>query len=278
MTSVVPPRDEQNFVSFSARRSSIRREVCRALLVLAALACGESPTAPVPIAPTTPTRVLARVNCVADTRAHQVTCAASDSGAAFTRNGSPQVLGDLIVGGQGQFITLTSSSVTYTGDVFSFNTTVQNLIGQKLGTLDGVSLDPTGVRVFFEDLPHATSGSGTIDFTNPVGGTSLVDGYGDFTATNQPYYQYNQIIATGQTSLAKNWRMHIPATVGTFIFSVYVSAPVQYPNGWIDVTPATKSLKTGDTQQLTATVRDVVGRTVTGQTVTWASGNTGVAT
>jgi hypothetical protein len=218
---------------------------------------------------------------VADTRSLQISCASSDSGSAtpsLTKNASGQVLGDLIVGGQNQFITLTSSGVAYAGNVFSFNTTVQNLIGQKLGTMDGVTLDPTGVRVFFYDFPHATSGTGTIDFVNPVGGTSLVDGFATFTATNQPYYQYNQILATGQTSALKQWRIHIPASVITFAFGVYVSAPVQYPNGWIDVAPATATLKAGATQALTATVRDVVGRTLTGQTVTWSTGNAAAAT
>ncbi|MEO8337292.1 MAG: invasin domain 3-containing protein [bacterium] len=168
--------------------------------------------------------------------------------------------------------------MAYAGDVFSFNTTVQNLIGQKLGTTDGITLDPTGVRVFFYDAPHATSGSGTIDFIDPVGGGSLVDGFATFTASNQPYYQYNQILATSQTSAPKQWRIHIPASVTTFAFGVYVSAPVQFPTGWIDVAPPTATLKAAATQALTATVRDVVGRTVTGQTVTWGTSNAAVAT
>ncbi|MDB4915480.1 MAG: Ig domain protein group 1 domain protein, partial [Gemmatimonadetes bacterium] len=258
--------------------SRVHRLAANVIVVTAALACGEPLTAPTPIQTRS---VVARVNCVASTRTMQVACARADSGSAGTglsRTADGAVHADLIVGGQNTFVTLTSSNVTYAGDVFSFNTTVQNLIGQKLGTTDGVTLDPNGVRVFFEQLPIATSGSGTIDFVNPVGGGSLVDGYAAFTQSNQPYYQYNQILATNQTSSARNWRIHIPSTVGSFEFSVYVSAAVQYPTGYITVAPASTGLKTGDTQQLSATVYDVVGRPLTGETVTWGTSDGAVAT
>jgi hypothetical protein len=207
-----------------------------------------------------------------------VVCASGDSSAtaaALSHNG---IHADLILGGQNNFIQLGSSNVAYSGDVFSFDATVKNLIGQKLGTTDGTTLDPTGVRVFFEDLPTATSGTGSIDFVNPAGGGSLVDGYATFTHSNQPYYQYNQILATNQTSAAASWRIHIPATVNTFTFSVYVSAPVQYPTGYVTVSPATATLKTGGTRALAGTVHDAEGRVQTGETVTWGTSNASVAT
>ncbi|MDB4917186.1 MAG: putative Ig protein [Gemmatimonadetes bacterium] len=237
------------------------------------LACTERLTGPAST-PVAPSQVLTRLDCVATTSTRQVTCTSVDPSSA---KAASTTSADLIVGGQNTFVTLASTNVTYVDDVFSFNTTVKNLLGQALGTTDGTTLDPSGVRVFFEEQPVATSGSGTLDFQNPLGG-SFVDGFASFTQSNQPYYQYNQLLAPDQTSTAKLWRIHVPATVGTFSFSVYVSAPVQYPTGYIVVTPATLVMKVGGaTQALAAVVKDVVSRTVA-DAVTWSSGNTGVAT
>ncbi len=185
---------------------------------------------------------------------------------------------DIILGGQNLYVTLTSSNVTYSGEVFSFNTTVTNLIPQSLGTTDGVTLDTAGVKVFFVNPPVTLTGTGTIDYANPVGGASMVDGFATFTQSNQAYYKYPEILAPNQTSAAKLWRLHVPATVGSFQFFVFVSAEVQYPTGWVDVTPAAATLKAGQTQQLTGVVKDQLGRTVAGQTITWGSNATGVAT
>ncbi len=49
------------------------------------------------------------------------------------------------------------------------------------------------------------------------------------------------------------------------------------PVGSVEVTPATASLGVGDTQQLTATVRDEAGNTLTGRTVTWSSSAAAIA-
>ncbi|MEP6491701.1 MAG: invasin domain 3-containing protein [bacterium] len=271
----------RNPPAFLARHWRTKRELRRLLIAAVALGCGETPNAPNHIGPIDPTQVVARVSCSGDTRSRQISCTSSETGSVATsqsRQGQSAAVADLIVGGQNVFVTLTSSNVTYTGDVFSFNATVTNLIPQSLGTTNGTTVDPTGVRVFFQDAPVATGGAGTIDFVNPVGGGSLVDGFATFTATNQAYYQYNQIIAPTLTSGSKNWRIHIPASVTSFAFSVYVSAPVRFPTGWIDVAPTTASLKSPATQPLTATVRDEVGRTIAGQTVTWATNNAAVAT
>src|SRR5437588_1545446 len=50
------------------------------------------------------------------------------------------------------------------------------------------------------------------------------------------------------------------------------------PVATVTVAPATASVQVGLTVQLTATTKDANGNTLTGRTVTWSSGNTGVAT
>jgi hypothetical protein len=268
--------------SQSSRARSMTRNIQRVFLAAAALACGETPTAPPLGVPTPlPTQVVEGVRCVVDTRTRQMSCGSGEEGsptATRSRSGGNGINVDLIVGGQNTFIKLTSSNVTYSGEVFSFTTTVQNLIPQSLGTTDGTTLDTAGVKVFFEQEPVFTSGSGTIDFVDPIGGGSLVDGFATFTRANQPYYKYNQILHPNEVSAGKLWRMHIPTTVTSFAFTVYVSAPVQYPTGWIDVTPPVTVLQTGQTQQLTAVVRDVVGRVQAGAPVTWGTSNASAAT
>jgi uncharacterized protein YjdB len=60
--------------------------------------------------------------------------------------------------------------------------------------------------------------------------------------------------------------------------SVTVTAPAPAPVASVTVDPATVSLTTGGTQQVTATPRDAQGNALAGRAVTWQSGNTAVAT
>lgn len=127
------------------------------------------------------------------------------------------------LGGQGTYVQLTSSNVSYDGQkVFQADVTVQNLIGQPLGTTDGTTLDPAGVRVFFHTGPVVTGGSGNVAVAN-------ADGTGTFTGTKQPYFQYDEVLATGVTSAPKTWRWNLNGGVTTFAFEVYVTAEVPIP-------------------------------------------------
>jgi hypothetical protein len=167
------------------------------------------------------------------------------------------------------YIQLSSSNITVASDTFSFDATVQNLIPQALGTTDGSTADPSGVRVFFQDLPTVTSGSGTVTVAHP-------DGFATYTAANQPYYQYDGPLATNETSAAHRWQLAFDPGVDSFVFTVYVAAEVQYPDGWIDVT-GPSNLMAGDVGSLTAVRRTAVGNVVPGA-VTWGSTDEAVAT
>jgi uncharacterized protein YjdB len=63
---------------------------------------------------------------------------------------------------------------------------------------------------------------------------------------------------------------------GTSALTVTASPPV--PAASVSVSPATANVAVGQTQQLTATVRDANNNVLTGRAVTWASNNTAVAT
>ncbi|HYH83504.1 MAG TPA: hypothetical protein VEX86_27160, partial [Longimicrobium sp.] len=86
-----------------------------------------------------------------------------------------------------------------------------------IGTTDGSTVDP--VRVFFSQVPVVTSGSGDVSLANP-------DGFDTFTQANQPYYSYGEILTPYKISAAHSWQFNVEPTVGTFVFSVYVSAPM----------------------------------------------------
>ncbi|HET6764077.1 MAG TPA: DNA/RNA non-specific endonuclease [Longimicrobiaceae bacterium] len=159
--------------------------------------------------------VLSPVDCVASVRSGAVSCGAAATGAAG-------VHGDVMLGGQGTLVRLASANTAYDGDseVFSTDVTVQNLLAQAMGTTDGVTVAPGGIRIFFSGAPRATSGSGTVAVLN-------ADGTDTFLGPDQPFFEYDQKLDSGAVSVAHPWRFSVPASVGSFTFRVYVATPVK---------------------------------------------------
>lgn len=174
-------------------------------------ACGERQPLAVPPAlpetPQTPSTELLRLDCKASVREQTVTC---------TPAGAPGGKA-VILGGQGSNLRLTSSNVVFDGatGVLSTDVTVQNLLPQAMGTADGVTPHPNGIRVFFNSGPSTTGGWGAVTVKNQ-------DGLGTFTAANQPYFQYPGLLAPGATTAAKPWQFQLESTVVTFSFTLYV--------------------------------------------------------
>jgi len=228
-----------------------------AVLLVAACADITDPAAPQAIRPEVRTpeapNALMALTCTASATARTVRC------------GTPASSGvsRVIIGGQHQYVTLVSTNIQVLADTFAFSVTVTNLVPQPLGTTNGSSADPAGVRVFFNSGPTST-GSGTVTVQNP-------DGTGTFTATGQPYFQYAGMLAQSATTAAKQWRLLLTPDVTDFTFQVYVSAAVQYPNGYIDDIPYVVSLNPGESRTLTGTVRSVVGNALSSEVVSWNS-------
>lgn len=239
---------------------------CAVLLsALAAAACTDrSPTAagepdpgPEPGAPAT---TVAALECTARMDTGSVACApaAPQTGTAA---------GDVIVGSQGVYVQLTSSNVNYdsgTGQ-FTFDATLQNLIEQPLGTLDGTTMSPS--RIFFFTGPSVVEGTGTA--------AVVPDGFAFFTSAAQPYYTYGHLLQQGDVSPAHTWTFIVAPTVVRFVFTVYVSAPVEFPDGYITLDgelPGAShgALHPSTPHGLTAVVKTAVGNTVPG-TVTFGT-------
>jgi hypothetical protein len=209
---------------------------------------------------------LAQLTCSVSVAARTVACKAPEATTTGAR-------GDIIYGGQDIFVVSTTSSVNYDAPTqkFTFNLKLRNLIRQAIGTTDGVTADPSGVKVFFHQLPTVTSGTGTIAIDN-------ADAVGTFTAANQPYYAYVQLIDSYLESANKLWQFDVPPTVATFEFKLYISSPVQFPHGWIDVSEPVFSLRRTYSKTLFGVVRDQFGRVIPGAVVTWSSANPTLAT
>ncbi|MDB4914832.1 MAG: large protein [Gemmatimonadetes bacterium] len=244
--------------------------IAAAILVVAG-SCDRQPLAP--ITPVNPSTVatdssrppnLARLRCTADRIAKVVTCETPGEGTG--------TLADIIVGGQNSYVKLTSSNVDYNVGTqqFSFNVTLRNLIPQAMGTTDGTTPDPSGIRIFFDEGPVATAGSGLMSVVNP-------DGVGTFTGTNQPYFRYPVVLNQFDVSPAKTWILAMPNTVQSYSFAVYVSAPVKFPNGYVEVA-GNPAIRADGVRQLTGTSRTNVGNEVAGTTITWSTSDTTVAT
>ncbi|MDB4915148.1 MAG: Endoglucanase-like protein [Gemmatimonadetes bacterium] len=251
-----------------------RVPIISAAIVL--LSCSEhQPAAPAQgavLAPKSgaPATSLERLRCTGRVTSKIVSCARPSS----------DVHADLIVGGQGTYIQLTSSNVAYNSgtSIFSVDVTVQNLIPQALGTVDGTTGDPAGVEVFFSDPPVVTVGSGSVSVAN-------ADGQGTFTGTNQGYFAYagaalgaDGLLSPNETSSAKTWQFNLDPGVDFFEFWVYINAKVRYPNGYVDATAPSPYLNQTSTQTVTATSRTAVGNVVPGSTMNFVSSAPAVAT
>jgi hypothetical protein len=236
-------------------------------LVFAA-ACTETTTTTAPemnvpqIASTGHPRPLASLTCTASIHQRAVACALPD-------DGLPAGATKVLIGGQNQYIKLTSSNVQIVADSFTFDMNVTNLIPQPIGTTNGSSADVAGIRVFFNSGPTSTT-SGTITVANP-------DGIATFTAASQPYFQYNSLLAQNAVSSTKRLKLQFTPEVTNFTFTLLVSAEVQYPNGYIDGSAYVYTLNPNESRTLPGTVRTFLGDPASDQTINWSTSAPGTA-
>jgi hypothetical protein len=190
----------------------------------------------------------------------------------------------VIIGGQNQFVTLTPSSFNTslsdcpnaqapdaTKRCVEFNLTVTSLIPQPLGTADTTSVrapHAEGVRVFVHAGPSAAAG--VVIVANP-------DALGSFTGANQPYYQYNSVLQTNQTTPTKHWEFQYSPDVTNFTFTVLVSTAVPWPNGYIDGLGRVITLNRGEMLTLPGTVRSYVGTADAGAAIVFTLVNQSLA-
>jgi hypothetical protein len=192
--------------------SLLRRSTTATLLASVTLlgACADRPLV-APEIVTSPSA--ARLTCAVDVPSGDVSCTSAAGGGANLA---------LTLGGQGTYVELKASNSSYAADIFQADIAIRNLTGQKLGTTDGTTI--AGVKAFIASGPVVTSGSGTVTVDN-------ADGVATFTAANQSFFNYNEIIHEfSGTSSPKTWRFNVPSTVSRFLFTVLVNAPAPIEN------------------------------------------------
>jgi hypothetical protein len=257
--------------------STFRRCLLLLVVVLFPIACSDRHSLVEPAADDG--LISATLTCTLDVKADTLSCRPAGASAwGQPQHGGLQfsVAGDLIVGGQNQYITLATDSVRTalnTGTMTFFTSawvTVQNLIVQALGSADGETKHVDGVRVFYHRAPWASAGSGAVTIL-------AADGTGTFTAENQPFYHYDQMVLPGATSLNRLWRWSYPTTVTEIRFEVFVVGRVRHSQGWIEVSPAIAQIPVGDTRQLSAVAYTAVAQDPAA-TLSWQSSHPDVAT
>jgi len=150
------------------------------------------------------------VTCVADRATLSIGCRSPEA--------AP---GTIILGGQGKRVAFRSSNVSYNGGsgILSADVTVQNLSATAIGTLDGVTPNLEGIRVFFVSGPNALP-SGTVTVNNPTG-------LAIFTSGQTPYYEWTNVMLAPQAITAPmTWEFLFAGGATSFTFSVLVSTNV----------------------------------------------------
>jgi hypothetical protein len=237
------------------------RSCAAALAVLALAACSEgSPTAARVRQPVSPGgTVIAELECTITVATQSMRCGQRRAGGAR---------GDIIAGSS--YIQLSSRNVAYNAGTgqFTFEVAMTNHVRQKIGTADGSTVAPTGIRSFFFSGPTVTGGTGSISV--------VPDGFALFTATGQAFYEYDEIVSDNQQSSWHTWTFVMPPTVTSFSFTIQVSAPVQFPSGWVEISPASVDTYTGFLELVSATVYSQVG-VAQPDSVVWSSDDPSVA-
>jgi hypothetical protein len=195
--------------------ASLRTAALLAVMSILLLACDHDITEPaVQNPPIVTQKASIDVDCTANVAEHRVECAKLQ----LPKNAN----GD-IIGGQNVYVVLTGTDVTYDAgtEVFQFNTTIQNLMNEAIGTPDGTQYASNFIRVFLYATPRVTVGHGSITVTD-------VDGTDTFTAPDQPFYTSYEILQKNQTSGQRQWRFNVPPTVSQFRFHVAIETDRQY--------------------------------------------------
>ena len=118
--------------------------------------------------------------------------------------------------GSSPYVNFVTSNLVVTGGVFEFDLTVQNLLNEGLGTPDGVVTDTAGIAVVFTSGPVPAGGSGAVRVTNADG-----------VRPTQPFFRYNQKLASNEVSRARTWSFAYDPGVTSFRFTITVMAEIQ---------------------------------------------------
>lgn len=222
-------------MSLSCSNRPTRRTVLMAALVIATGACSEqsitSSITPIPAPPVNANQVGMLRGTV------------REDGTVVLESLDPSIqVGDsnmsgAIYGNQNVTAKVTTSAFAVTNNgttkTWTFKLAVHNLLSFRVGSIDGgssIPYDTVGMFVFFPSTPTVVSPAAcgcTVSVLN-------TQGTGNFTAPNQPYYWYHDLLAAkglagDSTRDNPTWTFTAPSQVNSFRFFVILSSP--WPRG-----------------------------------------------
>jgi hypothetical protein len=248
---------------------SFRRRALFLAGLFVAVSCSDAGN---PIAPTGPEaepgagdaeNVLAVLTCRVDVRAGTETCGPAQPGGDASFSGLAQI-------GNVTQVTFTKTNIVSSPTSLSFDRAVTNHIYQPLGTVDGVTPDSKGVRVWLEPfvIDTAVAGQPTSVTINNADGIVTHKTY-----KNRPYFQYPGLLQPGATSITKNWQFSM-VNVDAFTYQVFVLAEIEYNQGRIRIEPRDTTIAVDSSATLVARVRDATK--LLRENITWSSSNPAV--
>jgi hypothetical protein len=192
-----------------------------------------------------------------------VTCRV-DVAANATRCGDP-----VPAGGAGEtrillnsWFTLQTTGQFSSGGQKTFFNQIRNDLGQDIGTHNGINADT--IYAFVASIT-TTGGSGTVT-------TSNHDGTATFTAANQRFWRFVEIVSPNATTSTDTWVFNVPNTVTSWTYTIGLSVAIAHPDGWVEIS-GDDQIQRGQYELLTATVYDWTGELDTTDYVTWSGTN-----
>jgi len=256
-------------------RRGLPRGSMLAILALAC-ACTDGPVAP-NFAPE-PGLLSTEYECRIDLKANTMECGLPSWEGV---GGGPRP--DLLLYGTGAKAVIVSGP-TYSradntnSDTVTYSIALTNLMPQPIGTTDGITADPSGNRLVITKYGE-TPANATLD--NADGTATFIDSAsagGPYTFPSKQYISYPGVLGPNDTSQVKTARFVYSPTVTSITIKYRISSPVQYPYGWITISPATVPiLAPAEITSLMGIVYDAFGVPLS-DAITWSSSNTGVAT
>lgn len=188
-----------------------------ALAALSACTDGGRPTAPRASSSAAPL-VTVQMNCSLERNTAQVRCTSGPvhPTGKVRANG---VHSDVVLPPDAVQLMLVFGADAFNGatGVLSIDIAVRNSSDHPIGTADGTTA--TGVKVFYADGPRVISGSGNVTVVN-------ADSVGAFTAADQKFYDYREIVQPGAESARKRWQWRFTGDVQSWSFDLAVAADI----------------------------------------------------
>ena len=206
--------------------------------------------------------VAASIACVAERSTASVRCL---SGAGATSPVTDRTETALLLTGQDDDISIVASDVVWADTTVSFTLAMRSLVGQRIGVDTNGTPDPRGIRLVFV-TPVDTGEGGPL--ATPVPDPPLIQD--SSLASRQLALRFRTTLDSGAVSAEMPVRLRVAAGTRTAQFALMAVAPVQFPHGWLRITPEAAGVTVGKSTALRAVQRNAAGRSAVPVAIRWS--------